>query len=265
MAWVATATIGGAIIGGLITANGSQNAAQTQANASTQNEGNVLAAGRQASQMDLGAINSANAPLQQYVNLGNNATGTLNNMLNGQNNGQMLQAMQNMPGYQFQLQQGLEATQNGFAAQGLGSSGAAMKGAGQYANGLAASNYNSFFNNALSAANLGAGAATTQSQNTGNLTTAASNALVGGTTNAASLGLAGAAAQASGQIGAANAIGGGIANAGNNYAQYNLMRNALATPAGGYNTAGTAFNNNPMLTSSSVYDPNAAPWLMGTN
>jgi len=42
-----------------------------------------------------------------------------------------------VPGYAFMQDQGLKATQAGFAAQGLGSSGAAIKGAGQYATNLA--------------------------------------------------------------------------------------------------------------------------------
>ena len=41
------------------------------------------------------------------------------------------------PGYQFDLNQGLQATQNSNAAQGRGVSGAALKGAASYATGLA--------------------------------------------------------------------------------------------------------------------------------
>lgn len=53
------------------------------------------------------------------------------------------------PGYQFALDQGLKATQNGYAAQGLGSSGAAMKGAANYAEGLASTTYQQQYQNAL--------------------------------------------------------------------------------------------------------------------
>lgn len=237
---VAAAIVGAGVVGavgstiaGSTEASGAQNAAQTEADAATQNQNAVLAAGQQASSMDLGAIGAANAPLQPYVNLGNTASGTLSNLLTGQNSGQMLQALGQMPGYQFELQQGLEATQNGFAARGLGSSGAAMKGAANYANGLAASNYENFYNNALADAQLGASAAGTQSQNIGNLTTAGANALVGGATNAASLGMAGASASAAGQVGAANAIGGSISNASNMLGQSLSalsMKNLLTQP-----------------------------------
>ena len=234
---VATAIIGGAVLGvggSMIAAHGAQNAANTTANAATQNQNNVLQAGRQASGMDLNAINSSNAYLQPYANLGNTAAGTVGNLLTGQNSGQMQSAMQNMPGYQFQRQQGLEAAQNGFAAQGLGSSGSAMKGAAQYANGLANSNYENFFNNNMSAANLGANAATLQSQNSANLTTAGANALMGGSTNAASLGMAGATATAAGQAASANAMGNGISNAGNALTQYGMIKlNGMYGQGGG--------------------------------
>jgi hypothetical protein len=45
--------------------------------------------------------------------------------------------LEKTPGYQFNLSQGLKATQNSAAARGLGVSGAAMKGAANYATGLA--------------------------------------------------------------------------------------------------------------------------------
>jgi hypothetical protein len=57
------------------------------------------------------------------------------------------------PGYQFNLSQGLKATQNGAAAQGLGSSGAALKGAATYASGLADTTYQNQFSNALNTYN----------------------------------------------------------------------------------------------------------------
>lgn len=49
------------------------------------------------------------------------------------------------PGYQFALDQGTKATQNSFAAKGLGSSGAAMKGAADYAQGLASNTFQQQF------------------------------------------------------------------------------------------------------------------------
>ena len=51
------------------------------------------------------------------------------------------------PGYQFNLGQGLQSVQNSAAARGLGLSGAAMKGAANYATGLADSTYQNQFAN----------------------------------------------------------------------------------------------------------------------
>jgi hypothetical protein len=56
--------------------------------------------------------------------------------------------LQNTPGYQFNLTQGLKSTQNSAAARGLGVSGAALKGAATYATGLADSTYQNQFANA---------------------------------------------------------------------------------------------------------------------
>jgi hypothetical protein len=55
--------------------------------------------------------------------------------------------LQNTPGYQWALDQGLKSTQNSYAARGLGSSGAAMKGAAEYAQGLASNTYQQQFQN----------------------------------------------------------------------------------------------------------------------
>jgi hypothetical protein len=62
---------------------------------------------------------------------------------------QMTEAqLQQTPGYQWNLTQGLKATQSNAAAKGLGVSGAAMKGAATYATGLADSTYQQQFQNA---------------------------------------------------------------------------------------------------------------------
>lgn len=128
------------------------------------------------------------------------------------------------PGYQFTLSQGLQGVQNSAAARGLGISGAALKGAAQYATGLADSTYKAqfdidqanktnSFNKLLSMTNLGQSAAT----NTGHIATA-------GLQNANNFATSGANATASGTIGAANAISGGVNNGLNNYLMYSLLQ-----------------------------------------
>jgi hypothetical protein len=114
----------------------------------------------------------------------------------------MMDFLAQTPGYQFTRQQGLESVQSGFAAQGLADSGAALKGAANYATGLAENTYQSQLNNYLNLMNTGLTAATAggqlgvQSQSTANqyLTS-------------------GASAAAAGQIGVANALSGGLNNA----------------------------------------------------
>ena len=103
------------------------------------------------------------------------------------------------PGYQFQLTQGLLATQNGYAAQGLGSSGNALMGAANYAEGLASTTYQQQLaaylaqnsqtynmllgqtNAGLTAAGQVAGAAGTASTNIGSSVAGVGNALGAGT------------------------------------------------------------------------------------
>ena len=108
-----------------------------------------------------------------------------------------LSQLQQTPGYQFALQQGLESTQNGFSAQGLGVSGAAIKGAQNYAEGLADQTYqqqaNIYNQNRTTTADilqgtagLGQSAASTIGQVGSNTLGAVSNALTGiGNANAA--------------------------------------------------------------------------------
>lgn len=57
--------------------------------------------------------------------------------------------LENTPGYKFTLDQGLKGVQNSYASRGLGTSGAAQKGAARYATGLAQSTYNQQLENDL--------------------------------------------------------------------------------------------------------------------
>lgn len=58
------------------------------------------------------------------------------------------QQLEQTPGYQFTLAQGLKSVQSANAAKGLGVSGAALKGAAEYATGLADKTYANRFNEA---------------------------------------------------------------------------------------------------------------------
>lgn len=114
----------------------------------------------------------------------------------------MMARLAQTPGYQFALQQGLQATQNSFAAQGLGQSGPALKGAAQYAEGLASTTYQNQIGNFQNLMQTGANAAIGLGQQ--------SNVAA---QQAGQFGTSGAAAGAAGLVGASNALGGGGVNA----------------------------------------------------
>jgi hypothetical protein len=162
------------------------------------------------------------------------------------------------PGYQFAFDQGLQALQRSQAATGI-TGGAAAKAAEQYGQGLASTNYQQAYNNALQSYNTNQGAAQqalagqsgVYGQNLGaalqalsgqqgvygmNLNRIANIAGMGENavsqlnaagqnyaTNAGNLLTSKGAAQAAGQVGAANAYGQGLGTIGNLAQTYGLM------------------------------------------
>ena len=133
-------------------------------------------------------------------------------------------ALQQTPGYQFDLTQGLKSTQNSATARGLGISGAALKGAAGYATGLADNTYTNQFGLANTNRTFALNALTGQQQ-------IGANAAVGVGTTGVGVG------QAIGQnqIGAGNAAAGAALNTGsaigagaNTAAQGYLLNNLLA-------------------------------------
>lgn len=147
-----------------------------------------------------------------------------------------MEQLEQTPGYQFSKQQGLLATQNGFAAQGLGSSGAALKGAANYAEGLASTTYQQQFQNYLAQnqqiySMLGGQA--TIGENAAAQTGTQGLAATG---QAGQYGTAGAAAGAAGTVGAANAGANAltsIGNVGNNAAMLLALNNSGLFANGG--------------------------------
>jgi len=249
------AVIGAGIVGaaGLasaaISSSASKNAAQTQATAANQSAATQLAMYEQSV-----------ARNQPYTEAGYGAIQKINDMgpfVNPQGtfDFQPTQAqLEATPGYKFNLSQGLKSTQNSYAAQGLGSSGAALKGAATYATGLADSTYQNQFKNALEsyttnydaarntyATNLGTQQSLAQlGENAATLTGAQ------GTTAAANIGqsnIGAANASAAGTIGSANATSAGIGSLANAYLygqnQFQQQQQASMyqpqAPSSGYN------------------------------
>lgn len=94
---------------------------------------------------------AAQAQLQPYSQAGQQALSNLQ--------APSQEALENDPGYQFRLQQGQQALERSLAARGLGQSGAALKAAQEYGQGLADQTYNDFFNRQSQIAAQGLGAA----------------------------------------------------------------------------------------------------------
>jgi hypothetical protein len=141
------------------------------------------------------------------------------------------------PGYQFNLAQGRQAVSNSSAAKGRGISGAALKGAANYATGLANNtlttqqgifqqNLGNVLNPLMSLSGMGQNAAAVTGSQGLQATGIANNALVGG-----------ANAQAAGMVGGANAISSGLSGLGSsamNYALYNQLTSNGGSGNGGY-------------------------------
>jgi hypothetical protein len=188
------ASIGGAIIGASSQNKASKQAAQTAQN--TTNANNALA-------REIYGQNKAT--LSPYVEVGNKATGALNSLLYGNDNGASLAALQQAPGYQFRLNEGMNQLNTGYAARGLLNSGAAQKAALRFGQDYASNEYNNRFNQlasqqgvGLSAGNALAGVSNTYanqvtSQNNANASAQMNAALLRGQTNASMWGNIGGA------------------------------------------------------------------------
>jgi hypothetical protein len=281
----ATAILGSGIVGGLgslvgggLSAGAASSAAQAQSAAALQAAQLQSSAEQQALAFQQQQYQTTQANLAPYMQLGQqglaalqgatpdlinqvqSAVSPLYNPITSALTGpppSNLALLQQTPGYQFTLQQGLESVQNSFAGQGLASSGAAMKGAANYAENLASTTYQQQFQNWLNQNQLltSVQQATNQQQQTqsqlelqkpqlaynmlAGLTQTGAQAalgqgqigtqLTGQTTQAVQAGATGigqgitgsAAAQAAGTVGATNAITnalGGISGAGSNTA-----------------------------------------------
>lgn len=196
---------------------------------------------------------SAINPLQRAMGYDSNWNLDPNNILNQQFIAPSAEDAAQTPGYQFTLDNGLRAVQNSASARGLGSSGAALRGAADYASGLANSTYNDVFSRALNTFNTNYGAATNRVNRLNTLVGSGQNAAA---TNGAlgsqamnSIGdslMGGANASAAGRVGSANALANGLSNAGSNALLYGMMQNN-ASGAGSMGTYGGWGNTMPGL------------------
>lgn len=233
---VAAAVIGAAVVSAGAGAISSSNAADAQTQAANQ-----------ANQTQLEMYNRTRQDLLPYNTGGQADFARLNKLINSPayiNGPQMTEsALRATPGYQFNLNQGLKSVQNSAAARGLGVSGAALKGASQYATGLADSTYQNQFNNAVTnqtnAYNRLLGGATIGEN-------AAAQTGAFGTQTASSIGqntIGAGNARAASDIATGQAIGGIGNSVGNLY-----LTNALLKSGGGgglFGGGGGGYNGDP--------------------
>jgi hypothetical protein len=233
-----------------IQSSAASSAANTQANAL-----NKASAAQQAEQ---GTIVQSLAP---YNNIGQNAATQLGQLTGANPNtgvaptagaGQLgyssltapfqptMAQLANTPGYQFTLNQGLQNTENAYTNEGLGRSGAALKGSANYAEGLAATTYQQQFTNYLG-----------QNQQIYNMlnnqvatgeNAAAETGVLGtqNTTAANTLAANAGGASAAGQIGSANATAGGLSGVGSSIGQTLLLSGLLQNSSGLTNPTGVS-------------------------
>jgi hypothetical protein len=139
-------------------------------------------------------FNTTQANLAPFRTTGQAAEATLSNLLTGPSASQTA-TLESLPGYQFALGQGLQSTQSAAAARGLGTSGAALMGAANYATGLANQSYGTYAGLLQQQANMGESAAA----QTGAFGTQTANAV---SSDLTSIG----AANAGAALGSANAL-----------------------------------------------------------
>lgn len=215
-AWAA----GIAAVGGIASAAIGSSAASDAANAQTQ-------AAQDAQQTQLQMYNQTRQDLSPYLSTGTSALNQLSSLFGLGTNGsagtgptnatagKTLSALQNYPGYQFQFNQGLQALDRSAASRGLLLSGAQVKDAQTYGQGVAQSSALQPYLNTLT------GLAST-GENAGALT---GNAATTAGQGIASSQLAAGQAQAAGTVGSANAVTTGLQSGLNNavlgYSLYN--------------------------------------------
>jgi hypothetical protein len=239
---VAAAVVGAGIGGALITSNASRSAANTQADAANR-----------AADLQQQQYQQTRESLQPFINTGYDAQNSLRNLLgigtptDSGTYGSLMKPFDAAafeqykdPGYQFQLQQGQQALQNSQAAQNGVLSGAALKDLIGFNQGMA----NNAFQNAF-------GRYMTQNDSTykrlADMLGIGENAAAGvGNMGVQSMGnigntlTSGAAAQAAGTVGQANALTGAINNGMGYYMLNNLTGGNLFGGGSGISNADVA-------------------------
>jgi hypothetical protein len=264
--WVAAAVVGGAVVGGVITADASRSAAHTQADAAnraTDLQGQQFQQTQRNLMPYMNTGEAGNTRLAEMLGIGGNPNADGYGSLNQQFQAQPMDFYKD-PGYQFQLDQGMHALQNSQAAKDGVLSGAALKDLIGFNQGMANTAYQNYFDRyqagTMNDYNRFMGQKDATFNRLASVLGIGENAAAGvgnvGAQTAASMAntmTSGAAASAAGTVGAANAITGGINNGLGYYMMNNLSNGKLFGTGSGSSVPQSVIN---MANSSS--DPIAA-------
>ncbi len=248
MTWIAAAVIAGPIIGGLISGDSSQQAAQTQAGAANQASANTMS-----------MFNTQQANIQPWLQAGQGALGGLQGFMGTGGPGSGFNAMApgvrqfdpsmlpGDPSYQWRLGQGQNAILNNMSAMGGTFSGNTARALQDYTQGLASTqyqtalgNYTNWQNNVFNRLSAMSGTGVNAGMGVAGL---GMNAV--GNANATSM--MGANNLATGQLASTGALVGGANTGINNW----MLMNMLQNQGGGGGVAGTGAN---------TFDQNLAYW-----
>lgn len=188
MSWVGAAIAGGTIVGSLISADASGNAADAQ-----------VASANQADATQRYMFDQSAKLNEPWRNAGVDALDKIRSVLGIGGRKYTMDDLQQDPGYQFRFNEGQKALERSAAARGGLLSGRTGKELTRYGQEYAANEYGNIYNRLASVAGLGQASAR-------DMGSAAMNA----GTNSANIAMNAGNARASGYIGQANAITGGV-------------------------------------------------------
>lgn len=287
-------TAGTSILGGILGSSASSKAAKLQSDAANK----VAGMATDASGKAIAGVNAATTGIDKtisgtyapYLNLGTQGATSLSAAL--QPGGPLTQQfsfnpsnIQNDPGYQFQLSEGLKALERSAAARGELLGGGTLKAITQYGEGLAGTEFQNAYNRAantfqmnrqnnLQALNTLLGYGSNAANNFSNIY---ANTNLRGAEEAGQFGLqgvdiagraltGGANAQAAGTVGAANAWNsalGGVANAGQFYSMSQMLNPGTVSGPGMVSSSSPYGSLSDLVTPGTATPPLLPPPAVG--
>lgn len=217
----------GAAVGGVAQAFGASKASSASAKAANQSAQTQLTATRETNALQRAMYDETVARQKPWIQAGKASLDRLMPLGNEHKVPSFEPGnFEASPGYQFRLEQGQKAMDAAASARGIRMSGTALKGANDYAQGMASQEYGNWWNRELDQHNADMNSSNTLFNR---------NAAIAGVGQTAVNALQAAGQNTAGAIGNANMTG--AANAGNSLMQAGQAR------ASGYTGMANAFNN----------------------